>query len=126
MSDKADTKNTDHINVKKIRINIKIVKNWVNKQKSKGIKDSQKLEYSVFDNLHDIYVSFPSIVKMICKDQDMKEVDKMLNELEKVEEGEASLKEVEKTLGDEYANKFLYPKVKDVKDVKDVKEVNNK
>jgi len=107
----SEKKKTDHIDVKKIRINIQIVKNWVNKQKNKGITDSLKLEQSVYDNLNELYMSFPSIVKMICKDQDMKEVEKMLNKLEEVKDKKITLEEAEKDLGDEYANKFLYPKL---------------
>lgn len=111
----SEGKNIDNIDVKKIRINIKIIKNWVEKQKNKGITDTLKLEQSVYDNLNEIYMSFPSIVKMICKDQDLKEVEKMLNKLEEVKEKKLTFKEAEKSLGDEYANKFLYPKIKDLK-----------
>lgn len=108
-------KKTDHIDVKKIRINIEIVKNWVNKQKNKGITDSLKLEQSVYDNLNELYMSFPSIVKMICKNQDMKEVEKMINKLEEVNDKKITLEEAEKDLGDEYANKFLHPKLNKIK-----------
>jgi len=66
------------------------------------------------DNMTDIYDDYPFIVKRLCREenQDNSMLFKMLDMLDDVNKGNKSLSNVETTLGNELAEKFLYPVLK--------------
>ena len=63
------------------------------------------------DRSVDFYESFPHLIKRLCREdnQDNTFLYKMLDSLEQVNAGEKSMANVELSLGNELANKFLYP-----------------
>ena len=63
----------------------------------------------ILETFPEFYQSHPFLVKKLCKRDNLTMLDKMLGELEKVEEGNKSLAGVELRLGDELANQYLYP-----------------
>ena len=92
--------------------------------KNQGVVDPFDLEMKLIELMPEFYDLYPSIVKRFCKvdadKQDNTYLYKMLGLIEKIETGEKSLENVEKNLGDELAQKFIYPVVKKLE--KDKKE----
>lgn len=87
---------------------------FIQKQKELGITDPFELEMKVADTMNEFYDSYPSIVKRLCKDEvlDNTYLYKMLNLLDEVADGKNTVQNIEKTLGSELAEKFVYPVVK--------------
>jgi hypothetical protein len=78
-----------------------------------GINDPFDLEMDFMNNMPEFYEQYPSIIKRVCRDenQDNTYLYKMINLLKQVEQGNTSLGAVELTLGNELAEKFVYPVV---------------
>ena len=76
-----------------------------------GITDSFELELYFIDNMVEYYESYPHLIKRLCREenQDNSFLYKMLDNLEQVNKGEKSMSSVELSLGNELADKFLYP-----------------
>ena len=99
--------------MKKIEQNLEIFKLRLDQLRLGGIDDPFDLEMDIMNTMPDFYENFPSIVKRLCreKDQDNTYLYKMISLLKDVEKGERSLSGVELTLGNELAEKFVYPVV---------------
>lgn len=69
-------------------------------------------EIEIMTNYPDFYQEYPSLVKKLCKQDDMSMLYKMLDSLESIQTGQKSLAGAELTLGEELATKYLYPNVK--------------
>lgn len=93
----------------KEKINIIIDK--IAELRKNGITDSFELELYFIDNMVEYYESYPHLIKRLCREenQDNSFLYKMLDNLEQVNKGEKSMASVELSLGNELANKFLYP-----------------
>ena len=78
-----------------------------------GINDPFDLEMDFMKNMPEFYENFPSIIKRLCKEenQDHECLYKMISLLKQVEKGDKSLASVELSLGNELAEKFVYPVV---------------
>jgi len=78
-----------------------------------GIKDPFDLEMDIMNYMPEFYENYPSIVKRLCREenQDNTYLYKMISLLKDIEKGEKSLSSVELSLGNELANKFVYPVV---------------
>lgn len=77
-----------------------------------NINDPFEYEMKIMETHPDFYHSNPFLVKKLCKKEDISMLYKMLENLNKVENGEKSLASVEVNLGNELANKYLYPNLK--------------
>jgi hypothetical protein len=79
-----------------------------------NITEPFDLEMAVLNCMPEFYDNYPSIVKRLCKEeiQDNTYLYKMLELLQDVEKGDKSLASVEYNLGEELAQKFVYPLVK--------------
>ena len=99
--------------MKTIEQNLEIFKLRLDQLRLGGIDDPFDLEMDIMNTMPDFYENFPSIVKRLCreKDQDNTYLYKMISLLKDVEKGERSLSGVELTLGNELAEKFVYPVV---------------
>jgi hypothetical protein len=62
--------------------------------------------------LHKFYQEYPFLVKKICKKENLSMLYKMLGLLDNIEKGNDTLNNVEKNLGEELANNYLYPNIK--------------
>lgn len=82
--------------------------------KTMNITEPFDLEMAVLNCMPEFYDNYPSIVKRLCKEeiQDNTYLYKMLELLHDVEKGDKSLASVEYNLGEELAQKFVYPVVK--------------
>lgn len=94
-----------------IRSKIKLLVNKLDELRKEGVKDSFELESYIINNMTDFYDTYPSLVKRLCREenQDNAFLYKMIETLEKVNNGEKSMTVAEMTLGEELAEKFLYP-----------------
>lgn len=52
-----------------------------------------------------------AVFKKVISGEDITPLFQMLAEIDKIHKGQKSLEQVEKELGEEYANKYIYPKV---------------
>ncbi len=94
-----------------IRNKIKLLQQRLKQLRNDGITDPFDLEMDIINNMTDFYDTYPSIVKRLCREekQDNDFLYKMINMLEKVNNGDASMAAVELKLGNELAEKFIYP-----------------
>lgn len=102
-------------NISEIKNNIQTLEQHVKDLKTQGITSSFDLEMRVIELMPEFYDSYPSIVKRFCREdadkQDNTYLYKMLGLIEQVKTGEKSLASVEMNLGEELAQKFVYPVV---------------
>jgi hypothetical protein len=75
------------------------------------INDSFDLEMYFIEHMTELYENYPHLIKRLCREenQDNSFLYKMLDNLEQVNKGQKSMASVELSLGNELANKFLYP-----------------
>ena len=102
-------------NLNDTKENITKVREIIEKNKDKT--DLEK-EIEVLTEMPEFYESCPYLVKRLCQGKDMAMLDKMLKSLEKVEKGEATLAGTEAVLGEELAEQYLYPSIKQTENKK--------
>ena len=85
----------------------------INEFKNNGCTDPFDLEMKILETMPEMYDNYPALVKRLCKNekQDNSYLSKMLDLIEQVDKGERTMENVEYNLGQELANKFLYPKI---------------
>jgi hypothetical protein len=98
-----------NFNIDQIKKDVELIKKCVAQGEKEGITSHILLENKVFEDHHDIYEKYPWIVKHISKKRDMKYLNKMIEALEKVSKGETTVQDAGKELGEELAEKYLYP-----------------
>tara|TARA_B100001287_G_C22540666_1_gene461979 strand:- start:473 stop:808 length:336 start_codon:yes stop_codon:yes gene_type:complete len=74
-------------------------------------KTDVEIEVYFMENDSKFYEEYPYLIKKLIKGGSLEFLDIMLNNLEKVEEGKQTLASTELKLGQDLANKYLYPKV---------------
>jgi hypothetical protein len=87
------------------------INNDIKKMELEGRSDPFDFELEIMSKYPEFYDSHPFLVKKLCKRDDMTMLYKMIDSLTKVEEGTKSLASVELSLGEELADKYLYPVV---------------
>ena len=94
-----------------LRKKINIIVEKVIELRKQGMNDSFDLEMYFIDNMTEYYESYPHLIKRLCREenQDNSFLYKMIDNLEQVNKGEKSIAGVELILGNELANKYLYP-----------------
>lgn len=97
------------IDIDQIKKDIETIKNLIEESEKKGITSSILLENEVYDYNENLYNKYPWIVKHLCRKEDTKYLDKMINALERVSKGELTIQEAGKDLGEELAEKYIYP-----------------
>ena len=104
--------------MKLIEQNLEIFKLKLEYLRNIGIEDPFDLEMDIMNTMPDFYENFPSIVKRLCreKNQDNTYLYKMISLLKDVEKGNKNLSAVELTLGNELAEKFVYPVINKLND----------
>lgn len=83
----------------------------INQLKSEN-KDEVEIEFYFLENEEEFYAEYPYLIKKLIKGGDLDFLNKMIKSLEKVENGEQSLASTELKLGEELAEKYLYPNIK--------------
>lgn len=77
-----------------------------------GIKTPFEFELDIMQIFPEFYQTHPFLVKKLCKREDLSMLYKMMNQLQKIEDGDKSMASVELKLGEELAEQYLYPKIK--------------
>lgn len=107
-----EPRSNEDLNTRSLEYNITSLVNYINALKESGVTDPFAIEMDVLNNFPEFYDEYPFVVKKICKGDDLTILYKMIKTLKKVEKGEKTLQQVELPLGEELANKFLYPSIK--------------
>jgi len=100
-------------NIKVPELKVKIVE--VQKKIQELVKQNKtdlEIEMFFIENDSKFYEQYPYLVKKIIKGGDMSFLNIMLENLQKVEEGEQTLASTELKLGEDLAQQYLYPNVK--------------
>jgi hypothetical protein len=109
MSDDKPLKTS--FNVQSIKDHVNMINAHIKKMELEGKSTPFEFELELLEVFPEFYDAHPSLVKKLCKRDDISYLYKMLDNLEKVENGQKSLASVELNLGNELANKYLYPAV---------------
>jgi hypothetical protein len=95
-----------------IKKHVELIRNLINKMILENKTDPFEYESEIMTQYPDFYQDYPSLVKTLCKKDDISILMKMLDSLDMVQNGNKSLAGVELKLGEELANKYLYPNMK--------------
>jgi hypothetical protein len=98
-------------NLLMVREHVKLVNDYINMLELNGKSDVFEIELEVMTKFPEFYEGHPFLVKKLCKRDDLSMLFKMLDNLDKVDKGTKSLASVELNLGEELADKYLYPVV---------------
>ena len=79
-------------------------------------KTEVEIERHFFENDSVFYERYPYLIKKLIKGGSLEFLDVMIQNLEKIENSEQTKASVELKLGEELAQKYLYPKVNQSKD----------
>ena len=93
-----------------IKVHINSINTYI-ESKSTENKSHFELELDIIEKFPEFYQEYPFLVKKLVKGDNLDTLYKMLDNLDLVEKGDKSFHEVEKTLGDELANKYIYPNI---------------
>jgi len=102
----------ENFNTLIIKENINQIKLKRDELQEKGITKIMDLEVEMMNIFPEFYQEYPFLVKKICKGDDLSILYKMLDNLNKVDNGEKSFLQVESKLSTELANEFITPKIK--------------
>jgi hypothetical protein len=94
-----------------IRVNLKLIQDKLNELRRNGMNDSFELEMYFINHMTDLYDAYPYLIKRLCREenQDNSFLYKMIDNLEQVRDGNKSMKEAQMELGEELAEKYVYP-----------------
>ena len=109
MSEKEEV-TVKELNIKDLRTKIVEVQKKI-EEFVKEKKTDVQIEMYFLENDGLFYEKYPYLVKKLIKGDSLDFLDVMLNNLEKVENGEQTLASTELKLGEDLAQKYLYPKV---------------
>ena len=98
-------------NVTMIRNHVDMINNHIKKMELEGKSTPFEFELELLEVFPEFYDAHPSLVKKLCKRDDISYLYKMLDNLQQIEDGKKTLAGVEMNLGNELANKYLYPVV---------------
>lgn len=111
-------------NIKELRNMVQTFKDFVKFNEQDGKKTAKELEERMKIMIPELYNKFSNVAKLFCRKDNTQMLEKMIDGLEEVEKGKVSLKQKEKELGEELAETYVYPLVKN--DKKDKKDKKNK
>jgi hypothetical protein len=99
-------------NTYSIKEHIVMINEYIKKMELEGKKDVFEFELELLEVFPEFYDKYPFLVKKLCKRGDLSILYKMIDNLEQIETGDKSMASVEMNLGQDLANKFLYPSLK--------------
>jgi len=106
---------TEHIvrnnfNLESINYHINLIQDYI-KDKPKDKENQFKSELYILETYPEFYNDYPFLVKKICKNDDITMIYTMITQLNKIQNGEDTLSNVELNLGKKLANEYLYPNI---------------
>lgn len=107
----------EHVKPDEIKDLVEKVKIFINTPEMIKLKEDNYVLYDAkvqkeFEKFHDEY---PTLLKIIAKGSDLAFLDKMLNMITKINNNEIEKMDGEKQLGEELAEQYIYPVIKDQK-----------
>lgn len=98
---------------KNTRDQIKKILEFSLTDEQKYLKDTnfELYKYRFESNFPEFNENFPTIMKKIVNDDDLKYLEKMLDAMDAIEDNKVTKEEAEKVLGEELAQEYLYPLV---------------
>ena len=106
---------TQKLKAKDLKIKIEEVSKKIS-ELVKEKKTNVEIEMFFLENDSEFYERCPYLIKKLIKGGSLEFLDVMLQNLEKIENSEQTKASVELKLGEELAQKFLYPKINESKD----------
>jgi hypothetical protein len=103
----SDNTKYDIINM---RQQIKNAQIKINEQLQQG-KSKIEIEMYFLNNESQLYDKYPYLIKKLIKSDPLDFLEVMLNNLQKVEEGDQTIASTELKLGKELADKYIYPSI---------------
>jgi hypothetical protein len=91
---------------------VQLIQNDINLMIEDNINDPFEWEMRILEKHCDFYSNYPFLVKKLCKRDDLNMLYTMLDNLEQIQSGDKKITDVEMDLGNNLANKYLYPKLK--------------
>lgn len=101
---------TKKLNVQEMKNKIESIKEKISELVQEN-KTKVDIEMYFLENDSEFYEKYPYLIKKLVKGGSLDFLDEMLNNLEKIENGEQTMASTELKLGEDLANKYLYPKV---------------
>jgi hypothetical protein len=98
--------------VNNIKATIKQVSERMDVLRQNGVTDSFDFEMDILTNMPEFYQEYPFLVKKLTSGHNLDYLYKMLDTLEQVQMGNKSFASAEMNLGNELADKYLYPNLK--------------
>ena len=102
---------TKKLTSNELKVKIKQVQEKIS-ELVKTNKTNVEIEMFFMDNDTEFYERYPYLVKKLIKGGSLDFLDKMLENIKKIEEGEQTKAATELKLGEELAKQFLYPSIK--------------
>ena len=109
MSNKIPVEPRTDYDIVNVRKYAEIIAMHVKKLRMQGTNNIVEIEMNVSELFPDFYEDYMSIVKRICRGDDMKYLEEMFCHLEKIQSGKQSLAATELKLGEKLAKEMLYP-----------------
>lgn len=105
------------MDTQKISKYITELQEFINKDENKNLKDTnfELYKYRVESTFTEFNDKYPTIVKKILQGDNLDYLDKMLTAMDQIKKNNVTKDEVEKNLGEELAQEFLYPVVNKIK-----------
>lgn len=103
----------DNINV--IKMEVEKINLLISNLELQGKTEPFDFELEIMTQYPEFYDKYPFLVKKLCKRDDISMLYKMFDNIDKIEKGEKSMSSVELNLGEELANTYLYPSLKNKK-----------
>ena len=100
-----------NFNTNEIKKNIDNINKRIQELVKQGKTESFDIEIVLLEEMPEFYDEYPFLVKRLCKRENNDFLFKMLDNLEAVDKGKKSLATTELKLGEELAEKYLYPAV---------------
>jgi len=106
---------TNKLKTKELKVKIDEISTKISEM-GKENKTEIEIEQFFFENDSEFYGRYPYLIKKLIKGGPLEFLDIMIQNLEKIENSEQTKASVELQLGEELAQKFLYPKVNQSQD----------
>lgn len=101
----------------KIKETVQKLQTFVNTNEMQELKinNNELFKYRIETEFTEFSQSYPTIVKKIMLGDNLKYLDKMIDAMASINNKKSTREDVEKTLGEELAEEFIYPLVNDKK-----------
>jgi len=116
----------DNVKPNEIRKTVYKIRDFINTEEMKELKSSNKSLYetTIQKEFSQFYTDYPTLFRVILNGSDLSFLERMLGMITKIQNNDIDKFDGEKILGEELAEKYIYPAIKDQKPLseKELKE----